>query len=151
MVHVRLSGPCRAVVAAAPSYLKRRGVPQKPPDLLQHDGLCMRFGTSGEPWAWELARGKKTWRVPVRRPVTTKHHALRRLLAVAGMGLLYTLEPTIADDLARRQLRVVLEPYAPSVPGLFLYFPSRAQISPALRAFVDMARELAEGSRPTMT
>jgi hypothetical protein len=29
------------------------------------------------------------------------------------------------------------------VPGFFLYFPSRAQVSPALRAFVDVARELA--------
>jgi hypothetical protein len=29
------------------------------------------------------------------------------------------------------------------VPGLFLYFPSRAQVSPALRAFVDVAREAA--------
>ena len=34
-----------------------------------------------------------------------------------------------------------MEPYAGLVPGLFLYFPSRAQVSPALRAFVDVARE----------
>ena len=53
------TGPCRVVVAAAPSYLKRRGVPQKPPDLLQHDCICMRWATSGEPWAWELERGTK--------------------------------------------------------------------------------------------
>jgi DNA-binding transcriptional LysR family regulator len=142
MVHVRLSGPCRVVVAGAPSYLKRRGVPQKPPDLLHHACICMRFAAGGEPWAWELERRKKTWRVPVRGPVTTNDHALRRVLALAGVGLLYTLESVIADDLARGRLRVVLEPYAPSVPGLFLYFPSRAQVSAALRAFVDIAREL---------
>ncbi len=64
MIHVRLSGPGRVVVAAAPSYIKRRGVPQKPPDLLQHDCTCMRWAGTGEPWAWELERGKKTWRVP---------------------------------------------------------------------------------------
>jgi DNA-binding transcriptional LysR family regulator len=39
-------------------------------------------------------------------------------------------------------LRLVLEPYAAAVPGLFLYFPSRSQVSPAFRAFVDVAREL---------
>lgn len=146
MVHVRISGPCRVVVAGAPSYLKRRGIPQKPPELLHHDCICMRFAASGEPWAWELERRKKTWRVPVRGPVTTNDHALRRLLALAGVGLLYTLESIIADDLARGRLRVVLEPYAPSVPGLFLYFPSRAQVSPGLRAFVDIARDLTEES-----
>ena len=37
---------------------------------------------------------------------------------------------------------VVLEAYAPTVPGFFLYFPSRAQRSPALRLFVDTAKEL---------
>jgi DNA-binding transcriptional LysR family regulator len=66
-----------------------------------------------------------------------------RLLAVAGVGLLYAFEPQFADDLRRVGLRLVLEPYAAAVPGFFLYFPSRAQVSPALRAFVDVAREMA--------
>ena len=142
MVHVRLSPRCRIVVAGAASYFKRRGIPQKPEDLLQHDCICMR-SHGGEPFAWELERKKKTWRVPVRGPVTTSDPALRRALALAGVGLLYTLEPVIADELARRRLRVVLEAWAPRVPGLFLYFPSRAQISPAFRAFVAIAREAA--------
>jgi DNA-binding transcriptional LysR family regulator len=144
MVHVRLSEACRVVVAGAPSYLERRGVPQKPTDLLQHDCIGMRWTTSGEPRAWELERGKKTWRVLVRGPITTNDNALRRLLATAGVGLLYALEPLIADELARGHLRVVLEHYAPAVPGLFLYFPSRTQVSPALRAFVEVARETVE-------
>jgi DNA-binding transcriptional LysR family regulator len=142
MICVRLSAAGRIVVVAAPSYLERRGAPQKPADLLQHDCICMRWKPSGESWAWELERGKKTWRVPVRGPVTTNDFGLMRSLAVAGVGLCYALEPTIADELSRGQLRIVLEPYAPAVPGLFLYFPSRAQVSPALKAFVDIAREV---------
>lgn len=150
MVHVRLSPPCRVVVAGAPAYLTRRGTPQKPSDLLSHDCLCMRWSPGGEPWAWELERGKKTWRVPVRGPVTTNHNPLTRSLALSGVGLLYTLEPLIADDIASGRLRVVLEQFAPKVPGLFLYFPGRAQISPAFRAFVDVARELAASARPSL-
>lgn len=148
MVHVRLSPACRLVVAGAPSYLKRRGAPQKPRDLLQHDCIGMRLSKSGEPLAWELERGAKTWRVPVTGPITTNDPVLRRTLALAGVGLIYALEPAIAGELARGRLRVVLEPYAPSVPGLFLYFPSRAQISPAFRAFVDVAREVAASASP---
>ena len=63
------------------------------------------------------------------------------------MGLVYAFEPVIADELRRGSLRLVLEPYAAAVPGFFLYFPSRAQVSPALRAFVDTARELAAESK----
>jgi DNA-binding transcriptional LysR family regulator len=143
MVQVRLTEPGRFVVAAAPSYLSRRGTPQKPQDLLRHDCICIRTSTSGARYAWELERGRKAWRVPVEGTVTTNDTELMRLLAVAGVGLLYTFEPQIADDLRRGSLRLVLEPYAAAVPGFFLYFPSRAQVSPALRAFVDVAREMA--------
>lgn len=141
MVQVRLSGPSRFVVVAAPAYLARRGTPEKPDDLLAHDCICIRAPTRGGRYAWELERGKKSWRVPVRGPVTTDDWSLMKALAEEGVGLMYTFEPLIAAELKRGSLRVVLEPYAPVVPGLFLYFPSRAQVSPALRAFVSMARE----------
>jgi DNA-binding transcriptional LysR family regulator len=143
MVQVRLTDPGRFVVAAAPSYLARRGAPQRPQDLLQHDCICIRTSRSGARYAWELERGRKAWRVPVRGTVTTNDPELMRHLAVAGVGLLYAFEPQIADELRRGSLRLVLEPYAAAVPGFFLYFPSRAQVSPALRAFVDVAREVA--------
>ncbi|HZZ85676.1 MAG TPA: LysR substrate-binding domain-containing protein [Anaeromyxobacteraceae bacterium] len=147
MVQVRLTDPGRFVVVAAPSYLARRGAPQTPEDLLQHDCIGIRSSTAGARYAWELERGRKTWRVPVEGPVTTNDPQLTRLLAEAGTGLMYTFEPLVADELRRGTLRLVLEPYAASVPGFFLYFPSRSQVSPAFRAFVDVARELA-GARP---
>jgi DNA-binding transcriptional LysR family regulator len=143
MVQVRLTPPARFVVAAAPSYLARHGTPQQPQDLLQHACISIRGSFGGARYAWELERGKKAWRVPVEGPVTTSDPELMRQLAVAGVGLLYAFEPQIADDLRQGRLRLVLEPYAAAVPGFFLYFPSRAQVSPALRAFVDVARELA--------
>jgi DNA-binding transcriptional LysR family regulator len=144
MVHVRLSGPTRLVVVGAPSYFERKGVPQRPQDLLRHDCICVRRTPSGEPWAWELERGKKTFRVPVRGPVTTNDAELMRAMAVAGVGLFYSLETRIASDLRAGRLRVVLEPYAPEVPGLYLYFPKWSQVSPALKAFVEVVREKAK-------
>jgi DNA-binding transcriptional LysR family regulator len=147
MVQVRLTDPGRFVVAAAPSYLARRGTPQKPQDLLQHDCLCISTSTTGARYAWELERGRKAWRVPVDGSVTTNDSELMRLLAVEGVGLLYTFEPQIADELGRGSLRLVLEEYAPAVPGFFLYFPSRAQVSPAFRAFVDVARDTGAESK----
>jgi hypothetical protein len=37
----------------------------------------------------------------------------------------------------------VLEPYAATVPGFFIFFPSRAQRSGPLRLFVEAGKELA--------
>lgn len=143
MVQLRLTEPGRFIVAGAPSYLSRRGTPDRPQDLLQHDCIGIRASTHGARYAWELERGKKTWRVPVQGAVTTNDTHLMRQLAVAGVGLMYAFEPEIADDLRRGNLRIVLEVYAAAVPGFFLYFPSRSQVSPAFRAFADVARELA--------
>jgi len=147
MVHIRLWGPTRLVVVGAPSYFGRKGVPQKPQDLLRHDCICVRRVPSGEPWAWELVRGKKTYRVPVRGSVTTNDAELMRAMAVAGVGLFYSLESRVANDLTSGRLRIVLEPYAPEVPGLYLYFPKRSQVSPALKAFVAVAREEIKADR----
>ena len=64
--------------------------------------------------------------------------------AKQGLGLSYMFEPLIAEQLRSGRLRRVLEPYAASVPGFFLYYPSRAQRSEPLRLFIDAVREHAD-------
>ena len=142
MVHVRLTEAFRFVVVGAPSYLQRRGTPEAPRDLLGHECICFRSPTTGSIYSWELERGKKTWRIPVRGNLITGDYRLMVSMAEAGVGLTYVAEPEVASQLKRGSLRLVLEPFAAHVPGLFLYFPSRAQVSPAFRAFVEIAREL---------
>jgi DNA-binding transcriptional LysR family regulator len=142
MVHVRLTGPFRFVVVGAPSYLERKGIPRKPKDLLTHDCICFRSTTTGALYPWELEQGKKTWRIPARGALTSNNDRLILGMAEAGRGLAYIFEPLAAPQLKRGSLRLVLEPFAASVPGFFLYFPSRTQVSPAFRAFVDTAREV---------
>lgn len=146
MVHVRVSGATRLVVVGAPSYFERKGVPQKPQDLLHHDCIGVRRAPGGEPWAWELERSRKTFRIPVSGPVTTNDAELMRAMAIAGVGLFYSLESRVESDLAAGRLCVVLDAYAPKVPGLFLYFPKRSQVSPALKAFVAVARDVAKAA-----
>jgi DNA-binding transcriptional LysR family regulator len=77
-----------------------------------------------------------------RGPITTNGFELSRSLAVSGAGLLYSVEALIADEIARGKLQLALESYATTLPGLYLYFPSRANLSLPLRAFVDLAREM---------
>jgi DNA-binding transcriptional LysR family regulator len=143
MVQVRLTDAFRLVVVGAPAYLARHGTPQRPEDLLRHECITFRSQSTGALYAWELERGRRTWRVPVRGGVVTNDNQLSVVMAEAGLGLAYTLEPVVAEPLRAGRLQRVLEPYAPTVPGFFLYYPSRAQSSPALRLFVEAARELA--------
>jgi DNA-binding transcriptional LysR family regulator len=143
MVQVRLTEPFRFVVLGAPEYLARHGTPQRPEDLLRHECITFRSRTTGALYAWELERGRRTWRVPVRGGIVSNDIALTVSLAEHGLGLAYAFEPMVAEQLRKGRLQRVLEPYAAAVPGFFLYFPSRARGSSPLRLFVETARELA--------
>ena len=143
MVQVRLTNAFRFVVVGAPIYLERHGTPEKPQDLLRHECITFRARTTGALYAWELERGRKTWRVPVRAGVVTGDSEVMLSLAESGAGLAYVFEPSVQEPLRSGRLKVVLEAYAPTVPGFFLYFPSHAQRSPPLRLFIEAAKELA--------
>ena len=142
MVQVRLTDAFRFVVVGAPGYLERHGVPERPEDLLRHECVTFRVRSTGALYAWELERGRRNWRVPVRGGVVTNDNQLSVSLAEEGLGLAYALEPTVEERLRTGRLKRVLEAYAPTVPGFFLYYPSRAQRSAPLRLFVETAKEL---------
>jgi DNA-binding transcriptional LysR family regulator len=57
--------------------------------------------------------------------------------AVEGVGLAQVPEPVAAEAVRAGKLVPVLERFATKVPGLFLYYPSRRQMLPKLRAFID--------------
>lgn len=143
MVQVRLTEPFRFVVVGAPSYLAEHGTPARPQDLLRHECITFRSQTTGALYAWEFERGRKTWRVPVRGGVVSNDNDLVASLAAQGLGLAYAFEPMVRQQLRTGKLERVLEAYAPTVPGYFIYYPSRAQRSAPLRLFVDAAKELA--------
>ena len=142
MVSVRLTDSFRFIVVGAPGYLDQHGTPQRPEDLLHHECLTFRSGTTGSLYAWELERGRRTWRVPVRGSLFVNDGLVCMKWAEQGLGLAYVMEPLVDEQLRTGALRRVLEPYAASVPGFFLYYPSRAQRSGPLRLFVETVREL---------
>ena len=141
MVQVRLTDAFRFIVVGAPSYLARHGTPERPEDLLDHECITYRSLSTGGLYAWELERGRKSWRVPVRGALVTNDSQMGAAVAEEGVALAYVAEPAVATQLRDGRLQRVLEVYAPTVPGFFLFYPRRAQRSPLLRAFVDTARE----------
>ncbi|MBL8955755.1 MAG: LysR family transcriptional regulator [Myxococcaceae bacterium] len=139
MVQVRLTDAFRFVVVGSPSYLKARGEPRRPEDLLDHECLTLRTST-GALYAWELERGRRSWRVPVRGGVVSSDNTFCSELAERGLGLAYAFEPNVRDAVAKKRLQIVLDDYAPTVPGFFLYYPSRARSSAPLKRFVETAQ-----------
>lgn len=142
MVAVRVVEPFRFVIVGAPGYLRRRGRPRRPPDLLAHDGVLYRSPTTGAIYAWELERGRRRQRVAVPPRLVTNDGALMIRAAREGLGLAYASEPAVAPALASGALELVLEDWAPAVRGLFACFPAAARKQPKLQAFLDVLRSV---------
>jgi DNA-binding transcriptional LysR family regulator len=69
--------------------------------------------------------------------------------SVEGMGLAQMPQPIAAGSLQAGELVHVLERFAPTVPGVFLYYPSRHQMMPKLRAFIDHVKSRSDAANKT--
>jgi DNA-binding transcriptional LysR family regulator len=140
MVAVRVSPDLRLAVVGSPAYFARNPVPVSPRDLENHDCINYRWTGSGTTYRWPLIKGGETLNVAVEGPVTLNDSGLVVSAALDGAGLASTLEVFAAPHIAQGRLVRVLEDWCPPLPGLFLYYPSRRQMPPALRALVEFLR-----------
>jgi DNA-binding transcriptional LysR family regulator len=139
MVAVRLTPPLRLVVVASPSYLGRAGRPRTPADLASH--ACVRMRRSAGVLAnWRLQDADHPIDVVVSGPLIVHDYSSMLDTALAGAALAQVPEPIAREYVTAGRLEEVLDKYAPSTSGVFLYFPDRKQVSPKLRAFIEHAR-----------
>jgi DNA-binding transcriptional LysR family regulator len=136
MIAVRLTPPFRFVVVGSPEYLRRCKRPERIDDLRQH--ACLRMRRSNRSIApWSFIDGNKTIEAIVSGPLIANDFPTLLGAAIEGMGLAQVPEPIAAGPAKAGKLVRVLKPFAPAAPGVFLYYPSRHQMMPKLRAFVD--------------
>ena len=141
MVAVPLSPPFRFIVVGSPAYFARRAPPTRPDDLRQH--ACVRLRRSNGALAtWSFA-GERSIEIAVSGPLIASDFPTMLGAAVEGVGLAQVPEPIAAGLVEDGKLVQVLEPFAPTVPGVFLYYPSRRQVLPKLRAFIDHVKSRA--------
>jgi DNA-binding transcriptional LysR family regulator len=137
MISVRLSPPFRFVIVGAPAYLDRVGRPQAIADLKAHSCIRQRLSGSGLLLPWGLIDADRDVDVAVKGRMIVSDNAAVVALAMRGLGLAQVAEPLVIDQIRDGRLDTVLNPFAPSSPGLFLHYPGHAQVLPKLRAFID--------------
>jgi DNA-binding transcriptional LysR family regulator len=148
MVAVPLTPPFRFIVVGSPIYFARRDPPERPDDLRGHACLRLRR-SSGALALWSLVDHGRPVEIAVSGPLIANDFVTTLGAAMRGVGLAQVPEPIAAKALATGDLVQVLEPYAPTAPGMFLYYPSRRQMMPKLRAFVDHVKRRAAAADTT--
>ena len=123
------------VVCAAPEYLRRRGEPATPDDLIEHD--CLGFGDvpGVAEWSFQDGAARRAVRISTRLCANDLDALVRA--ALAGVGLARVPSWQVANFLADGRLRIVLETYQrPPTPLSILMLRNRLRL-PKVRAFVD--------------
>lgn len=146
MVAVRLSPDLTTAIVGAPSYFARRGKPRHPRELLAHDCINYRQRTKGGLYRWELVEDGEDFELAVEGRLAFDDGELMTRAALAGLGVAYLMDCAVHEHLAAKRLVRVLEPYSPSFPGFFLYYPSRAHLALKLAAFASFFRLAGKGS-----
>ena len=140
IVAVRIGPDLRMAAVAAPSYFAGHAPPVTPHDLAAHRCINLRFPTYGGLYAWEFERDGRPLNVRVEGQLIVNEIALARQAARDGAGIAFLLDSHVRDDIAAGRLVRVLEDWCPPFPGYHLYYPSRRQLSPALRLLVETLR-----------
>jgi DNA-binding transcriptional LysR family regulator len=136
MVAVRLTPPFPLVVVGSPEYLRQRGKPEHIDDLRQH--ACLRIRrTNGSIAPWSFVNGNKSVEAIVSGPLIARDFPTMLGATAEDMGLAQVPEPIAASLIRAGKLVHVLKAFSPMAPGVFLYYPSRHQMMPKLRAFID--------------
>ncbi|MER8436496.1 LysR family transcriptional regulator [Mesorhizobium sp. M1312] len=136
MIAVRIGPDLRGAVVGAPSYFATMPRPRHPHDLAGHRCLRFRF-SSGILYRWEFEKDGEEIEMAVQGPLILDEDHLIAYAAADGAGLAFVFEDYVRDAIAAGKLIRVLEDWCPPFDGFFVYYPSRRQMRPALRAFVD--------------
>lgn len=127
------------ILCAAPAYLSRRGAPQAPEDLLQHDCLVYSLLRVHDEWRFRTQRGGQPYTLPIVGRFSAESGALLRSAALAGMGIAALPTFMVTADLESGRLDSLLEPCFDSVTlGVHAVYPQAKRPPSKVRAFVDL-------------
>jgi DNA-binding transcriptional LysR family regulator len=139
-----LSAPQTRGVYASPGYLRRYGTPKEPRDLLEH--RCLAMSGSQTPSAWTFSINGKPRSVAIRAHVTINSFQVLRALAIADVGITNLPMRHASEQVATGQLKMLLTRFAPPARTTLAVYPSQRNVSPALRAMVDLLVEFYENN-----
>lgn len=126
-------------MCASPGYLEEYGEPKTLQALKEHN--CVLFGNSSLQGTWTLTRGNDIQRIKLKGRIAVNHLGAVRDAVVEGLGIGLLPNFSSAPDITRGKLQRVLPEYTtPSTP-IWIVYPSKRYLAPAVRAFIDYLKE----------
>jgi DNA-binding transcriptional LysR family regulator len=136
----RKLGNLTMAVCAAPDYLRRRGEPQSPSALSEHDCLVFSDTPGAGSWRFRMPDGRENTVQVIGRLWINSLDALVTA-AREGAGIVRAPSWQVADAIRAGDLQRILTTYELPATDVHLVFPPSRMASPRTRAFVDFLTE----------
>jgi LysR family transcriptional regulator, regulator for bpeEF and oprC len=146
IVAVRL-GSLNRYLCVSPAYLDRRGAPRTLNDLAELDTIEMP-GPSGRPRRWTFRRDGATAAVEVHPKLEVNDALTIHRMVVNGAGVGVCSGYLCGPDIAAGRLVRLFPDWALDPVDVSLVFPSRRDLSPVVRAFVNFMKEASGPGTP---
>ncbi|MEW9900763.1 LysR family transcriptional regulator [Chitinivorax sp. PXF-14] len=133
--------PLQLVICAAPSYLRKHGVPKSLYELSSHRCSAFRRPSDGRVVPWRVRLGDSMQDQPVNPAFCTNDEALELRAVLGGEIIGQLAAPTAAPLIRSGRLVPLLLDHVAEHYSLFVYYGSRAAQPARVRRFIDLAIE----------
>ena len=133
----RKVGEVRRLLVSTPDYLARRGAPQAPGELAEHELIYTTTQAGPLEWRFEGPRGPQTVRPRPRLMVNSVEAVIAAVLTGRGIGRVLSYQ--VADELADGRVVRLLADHEPEPIPVQLVTASARLMPARVRAFLDFA------------
>ncbi|MDX7986901.1 LysR family transcriptional regulator [Xenorhabdus sp. 12] len=139
----KVLAPHRLITCASPHYLKKKGIPEYPEDLLDHDTLLFLHQGTPVPWHYKINSQHHDYRLKGR--ILFHNVEALRDAALAGFGLIQVGAFLVGEQIMKGELIPVLEPFCRDEEPVCAIYPTRHHLSPKVRKFIEFIEKKWEG------
>lgn len=124
-------------VFATPAYLKSRGTPTRPSDLLVHDCIRYRYPTTKRLEEWNFLGDDVVQLREIPGKFITSTRSSQVDLCLKDLGVIYTLKDYCVEDLKEGRLVSLMEDCLPVPKSVYVCFPSEYRAVEPLRLLLE--------------
>jgi DNA-binding transcriptional LysR family regulator len=129
--------PYRLIACASPRYLEKRGTPQTPAELEQHDCLAYGYWSSSMPCRWQFTRDGKQDEVKASGRIRSNDWKALLHAAIEGFGVTLGPESVLNTEITAGRLVRVLPDYEGPARPMHVLYPAGRRPTVKIRSFID--------------
>lgn len=123
------------LLCASPDYIERRGKPETPEQLADHE--CIIFTLLPAQFHWTFSKNKRQKRIQVNGRIKTNNADSVRILLLEGAGISVLGDYLVKDDIKAGRLVRLLPDYDCGTAGIYAVYQDRHYQQAKVRLFID--------------